>query len=36
MRIISTAELIVVSVSVGLVAGMLTAAYVVLTGRWQP
>lgn len=34
MRLISTGELLVVSMSIGIVAGMLAAAFIILTGRW--
>ncbi len=34
MRPISTGELLVVSISIGIVAGMLVVAFIILTGRW--
>lgn len=34
MRLISTGELLVVSISTGIVTGMLVAAFIILTGRW--
>lgn len=34
MRLISTGELLVVSISIGIVVGMLVAAFIILTGRW--